>query len=75
MALYHPLVPLDGGVRVPQLGVERLDLSLCSQQAVYQLHRDVLVVYHLHPRGILLHPRGFELVLLPLGQEVVDGVL
>jgi hypothetical protein len=66
---------LDGGVRVPQLGAERLDLSLCSQQADTQLHRHVLVVYHLHPRDILLHPKGLEHVLLPLGQEVVDAVL
>jgi hypothetical protein len=29
---YHYLVPPDGGVRVPQLGVDRLDLSLSSQQ-------------------------------------------
>jgi hypothetical protein len=28
LTLYHPLVPSDGGVRVPQLGVERLDLML-----------------------------------------------
>jgi hypothetical protein len=32
------------------------------------------VVQHLHPRDILLHPRGLELVL-PVGQEVVDEVL
>jgi hypothetical protein len=44
MALYYPLVPLDGGVRVPQLGVERLDLSLSSQQTGTQLHCHVLVV-------------------------------
>jgi hypothetical protein len=30
LTLYHPLVLSDGGVRVPQLGAERLDLSLCS---------------------------------------------
>jgi hypothetical protein len=33
------------------------------------------VVYHLHPGDILLHPIGLELILLPIGQEVVDGVL
>jgi hypothetical protein len=33
------------------------------------------VVYHLHPGDILLHPIGLELILLPVGQEVVDGVL
>jgi hypothetical protein len=32
-------------------------------------------VYHLHPGDILLHPIGLELILLPVGQEVVDGVL
>jgi hypothetical protein len=39
------------------------------------LHRHILVVYHLHPGDILLHPVGLELILLPIGQEVVDGVL
>jgi hypothetical protein len=34
-----------------------------------------LVVYHLHSGDILLHPIGLELVLLPVGQEVVYGVL
>jgi hypothetical protein len=33
------------------------------------------VVYHLHPGNILPHPIGLELILLPIGQEVVDGVL
>jgi hypothetical protein len=33
------------------------------------------VVYHLHPGNILPHPIGLELILLPVGQEVVDGVL
>jgi hypothetical protein len=33
------------------------------------------VVYHLHPGDILLHPVGLELILLPVGQEGVDGVL
>jgi hypothetical protein len=33
------------------------------------------VVYHLHPGDILLHPIGLELIPLPVGQEVVDGVL
>jgi hypothetical protein len=33
------------------------------------------VVYHLHLRDILLHPVGLELIFLPVGQEVVDGVL
>jgi hypothetical protein len=57
------------------LGAERLDLSLSSQQVGAQLHHHVLVVHHLHPGDILLHPRGFEFVLLSLRQEAVDGVL
>jgi hypothetical protein len=40
-----------------------------------QLHRHILVVYYLHPRNILPHPIALELILLPVGQEVVDGVL
>jgi hypothetical protein len=31
LTLYHPLVPSDGGIRVPQLGAERLDLALSGQ--------------------------------------------
>jgi hypothetical protein len=31
LAIYHPLVPLEGGVSVPQPDVERLDLSPSSQ--------------------------------------------
>jgi hypothetical protein len=30
------------------------------------------VVYHLHPRDILFHPIGLELIFLPVEQEVVD---
>jgi hypothetical protein len=33
------------------------------------------VVYHLHPRNIPFHLVGLELILLPVGQEVVDRVL
>jgi hypothetical protein len=40
-----------------------------------QLHRHILVVYHLHPGDILFHPVGLELIRLPVGQEVVDQVL
>jgi hypothetical protein len=39
-----------------------------------QLHRHILVVYHLHPGDILLHLVGLELIPLPVGQEVVDRV-
>jgi hypothetical protein len=40
-----------------------------------QLHRHILVVYHLYPGDILLYPVGLELIPLPVGQEVVDRVL
>jgi hypothetical protein len=40
-----------------------------------QLHRHILVVYHLHSGDVLFHPVGLELILLPVGQEVVDRVL
>jgi hypothetical protein len=40
-----------------------------------QLHRHILVVYHLHPGDILFHPVGLELIFLPVGQEVVNRVL
>jgi hypothetical protein len=40
-----------------------------------QLHRHILVLYHLHPGNILPHPIGLELILVTIGQEVVDGVL
>jgi hypothetical protein len=66
---------LDGGIRVPQLGAERHDLSLRSQQAGAQLHHHILVVYHLHPEDILLYTIGLDLVLLSMRQEAVDGVL
>jgi hypothetical protein len=39
------------------------------------LHCHILVVDQLHPGDILLHPIGLELILLPVGQEVVDGIL
>jgi hypothetical protein len=40
-----------------------------------QLHHHVLVVDHLHPRDVSLHPRSLELFILPLWQDMVDGVL
>jgi hypothetical protein len=33
------------------------------------------VVYHLYPGDILLHLIGIEFIILPVGREVVDGVL
>jgi hypothetical protein len=65
----------DGGIYVLQLDAESLDLTLSGQWTSAQLHRHFLVVYHLHPGDILPHPIGLELILLPIGQEVVDGVL
>jgi hypothetical protein len=48
---------------------------LSGQQTSAQLHRHILVVYHLHPGDIPFHPVGLELIFLPIGQEVVDRVL
>jgi hypothetical protein len=48
---------------------------LSGQQTSSQLHRHILVVYHLHPGDIPFHPVGLELILLPVGQEVVDRAL
>jgi hypothetical protein len=39
------------------------------------LHRHILVMHHKHPMDISLDPRSLELVLPPLRQQVVDGVL
>jgi hypothetical protein len=38
------------------------------------LHEHILVMHHEHPRNISLDPRSLELVLLPLWQQVIDGV-
>jgi hypothetical protein len=40
-----------------------------------QLHRHIMAVHHRHPGDIILHPIGLELILLPIGQKAVDGVL
>jgi hypothetical protein len=48
---------------------------LSGQQTSAQLHHHILVVYHLHPVDIPFDPVGLELILLPIGQEVVDQVL
>jgi hypothetical protein len=48
---------------------------LSFQQMSAQLHRHILVVYHLHSGDIPFHPVCFELIFLPVGQEVVDRVL
>jgi hypothetical protein len=67
LTLYHPPVALDGGVCISQLSAMSLDLMLSSQQMSAQLHRHILVVYHLHPGDIPFHPVGLELILLPIG--------
>jgi hypothetical protein len=71
LTLYHPHVT----IYVSQLDAESLDLVLSSQQTSAQLHRHILVVYHLHPGDIPFHPTGLELIFLSVGQEVVDWVL
>jgi hypothetical protein len=38
-------------------------------------HRHALVMNHQHPGNIYLDPRSFELVILPLGLQVIDGIL
>jgi hypothetical protein len=48
---------------------------LSGQQMSAQLHRHILVVYHLHPGDIPFHPVGLELIFLLIGQEVADRVL
>jgi hypothetical protein len=55
--------------------MERLDFPLSSLQTDAHLHKHVLGMNHNHPRDISLDPRGFELILLPLRQKVVDRVL
>jgi hypothetical protein len=67
LTLYHPHVASDGGVRFLQLDAKSLNLVLSGQQTSAQLHRHILVVYHLHPGDILFHPVGLELILLPVG--------
>jgi hypothetical protein len=53
---HHPSIPLDGGVCVSQLSAKSLNLMLSGQQTSAQLHRHILVVYHLHPGNILFTP-------------------
>jgi hypothetical protein len=66
LTIYHPHVASDGGVCVLQLSAKSLNLMLSGQQTSGQLHRHILVVYHLHPGYILFHPIGLELILLPI---------
>jgi hypothetical protein len=75
MTIYHPHVASDGGIGVPQLDAESLNLALSGQQTGAQLYHHILVVHHLYPVDILLHPIGLKLILLPVRQEAVDGVL
>jgi hypothetical protein len=62
LTLYHSHVASDGGVTFSQLSAKSLNLVLSGQ-----LHRHILVVYHLHPGDIPFHPVGLELILLPVG--------
>jgi hypothetical protein len=66
LTIYHPPVASDGGVCVSQPSAKNLNLVLSGQQTSAQLHRHILVVYHLHPGDILFHPVGLELILLPV---------
>jgi hypothetical protein len=54
--------------------VEVLDLQLGSLQMGAHLHNHILVMLHKHLGNIGLVPRSLELVLLPLRQQVIDGV-
>jgi hypothetical protein len=67
LTLYHPPVASNGGMYVSQLSTKSLDLVLSGQQTSAQLHRHILVVYHLHPGDIPFHAVGLELILLPVG--------
>jgi hypothetical protein len=67
LTLYHPHLASDGGVRFSLLGTKSLNLVLSGQQMSAQLYHHILVVYHLHPGNIFLHPVGLELILLPVG--------
>jgi hypothetical protein len=64
LTLYHPPVASDGGICILQLSAKSLNLVLSGQQTSAQLHRHILVVYHLHPGDIPFHPVGLELILL-----------
>jgi hypothetical protein len=75
VTLYHLHVASDGGVCVSQMSAKSLNLVSSGQQMSAQLHRHILVVYHLHPEDIPFHPVGLELIFLRVGQEVVDRVL
>jgi hypothetical protein len=66
LTLYHPPVASDGGICILQLSAKSLNLMLSGQQTSAQLHRHILVVYHLHPGDIPFHPVGLELILLPI---------
>jgi hypothetical protein len=64
LTIYHPPIASDGGICVSQLSTKSLNLMLSGQQTSAQLHRHILMVYHLHPGDILFHPVGLELILL-----------
>jgi hypothetical protein len=56
LTIYHPPVPSVGGVYIPQLSANSFNLVLSGQQTSAQLHRHILVVYHLHLGDILFTP-------------------
>jgi hypothetical protein len=64
-----------GDIRVPELVAEFLDLLLGNLQMGAHFHRHILVMNHQDFGDICLDPRSPELVLLPLRQQVIDGVL
>jgi hypothetical protein len=61
-------------MQIPELVTEFLDLLLGSLQTSAHLHKHILVMHHKHSRNIGLDPRSLELVLLPVRQQVIDGV-
>jgi hypothetical protein len=71
---YHTLVRSNSRICIPELVAEFLDLLLGSLQTGAHLHKHILVMHHKHPENIDLDPRSLELVLLPLWQQVIDGV-
>jgi hypothetical protein len=54
--------------------VEFLDLLLGSLQTSAHHHKHILVMHNKHPGNIGLDPRSLKPVLLPLWQQVIDGV-
>jgi hypothetical protein len=64
LTIYLPPIASDGGICISQLSAKSLNLVLSGQQMSAQLHRHILVVYHLHLGNTFFHPVGLELILL-----------